>query len=172
MNGSVTVHIAASPQQVWGLVSDITRIGAYSPETFEAEWLGGATGPVVGARFRGHVKRNGKGPTYWTSCTVTASVPGREFAFSVGSPGKPFNTWRYQLEAARGGVDVTESFALGQQLALRLYWTLLGWTRGRTNRNGMRITLDRIRAVAEADVAQSDADSFGGNPPPAVPRPT
>jgi hypothetical protein len=32
---------------------------------------------------------------------------------------------------------------------LRAYWTLLGWARGRTNRNGMRTTLERIRAVVE-----------------------
>jgi hypothetical protein len=28
-------------------------------------------GPAVGVRFRGHVKRNEKGPIYWTSCTIT-----------------------------------------------------------------------------------------------------
>src|SRR5215472_292309 len=43
MNGSVTLHIDAPPDKVWQLVSDVTRIGRYSPETFEAEWLDGAT---------------------------------------------------------------------------------------------------------------------------------
>ena len=62
MKDSVTIHMAASPETIWELVSDVTKIGRYSPETFEAEWLDGATGPVVGARFRGHVKRNGIGP--------------------------------------------------------------------------------------------------------------
>jgi uncharacterized protein YndB with AHSA1/START domain len=32
----VTVHIAAPPDRVWDLVSDVTRIGEYSPETFGA----------------------------------------------------------------------------------------------------------------------------------------
>ena len=63
MHDSVTIHMKASPQQVWDLVSDVTRIGRYSPETFEAEWVDGATGPATGAKFRGHVKRNGKGPS-------------------------------------------------------------------------------------------------------------
>ena len=49
MRDSVTVHMAAPPERVWDLVSDITKIGSYSPETFEAEWLEGATGPAVGA---------------------------------------------------------------------------------------------------------------------------
>jgi hypothetical protein len=142
--------MAAPPERVWELVSDVTRIGEFSPETFEAEWLDGATGPEVGARFRGHVKRNGKGPIYWTACTVTACEPGREFAFGVGSPGKPMNTWRYELRPAGSGTEVTESFQLSDMPALRLYWALFGWTRGRTNVNGMRTTLERIKAVAEA----------------------
>ena len=86
MHDAVTVHMDAPAAAIWDLVSDITRIGSYSPETFEAEWLEGATGPVVGAKFRGHVKRNEKGPTYWTICTVTAN-PGRATAAgAVRSP--------------------------------------------------------------------------------------
>ncbi|MBV8952186.1 MAG: SRPBCC family protein [Actinobacteria bacterium] len=149
MRGSVTVHMAAPPERIWGLVSDVTKIGRYSPETFEAEWLDGATGPEVGARFRGHVKRNGRGPTYWTTCTVTASVPGREFAFGVGSADKPLNVWRYELTPAGDGTDVTESFQLADNLGIRIYWALLGWARGRTNRNGMRTTLERIKTEVE-----------------------
>ena len=28
----------APPEEVWELVSDVTRIGEFSPETFEARW--------------------------------------------------------------------------------------------------------------------------------------
>jgi hypothetical protein len=149
MQGSVTVHMAATPERIWDLVSDVTRIGSFSPETFEAEWLDGATGPAVGARFKGHVKRNGKGPTYWTTCVVTASEPGREFAFGVGPPGKALNTWSYHLAPAGDGTDVTESFRLTPKLGLRLYWTMFGWARGKTNERGMRTTLERIKAEVE-----------------------
>jgi acyl-CoA synthetase (AMP-forming)/AMP-acid ligase II len=72
----VTVHMTATPEQIWVLVSDVTQIGRYSPETFEAEWIERATGPAVGARFRGHVKRNGIGPIYWTTRTVTDDQQG------------------------------------------------------------------------------------------------
>lgn len=149
MQGAVTVHMKAPPERVWELVSDVTRIGRYSPETFEAEWLDGATGPVVGARFRGHVKRNGKGPVYWTACTVRECVPGRIFAFGVGSADDPLNVWTYDLAPAGGGTDVTESFQLAGKWFLRLYWALLGWARGPTNRDGMRATLERIKAEVE-----------------------
>lgn len=152
MHDSVTVHMSASPQAVWELVSDVTNTGRFSPETFEAEWIEGSTGPAVGARFRGHVKRNGKGPTYWTKCTVTECEPGKVFAFGVdGRPGgKPVNIWRYEFKASGDGAAVTESFTLANMLPLRLYWMVMGRLRGRTNVNGMRTTLERIKTVVEA----------------------
>jgi hypothetical protein len=141
--------MAAPAEKIWDLVSDVTKIGRYSPETFEAEWLEGATGPAVGAKFRGHVKRNGKGPIYWITCTVLVSEPGREFAFGTGPADKPMNVWKYRLERSGDGTDVTESFQLADQIWLNLYWALLGWTRGKTNRNGMQTTLERIKAEVE-----------------------
>jgi hypothetical protein len=39
---------------------------------------------------------------------------------------------------------------LADAFGLRLYWLVLGWFRGRTNANGMRTTLERIKAVVEA----------------------
>jgi hypothetical protein len=151
VHDSVTVHMSASPEQVWDLVSDVTRIGSYSPETFEAEWIDGATGPAVGARFRGHVKRNGIGPIYWTTCTVSASEPGKTFAFGVGNNDKPLNVWRYDIAPSEaGGCEVTESFTLSPTFGLRLYWTLWGWSRGKVNRQGMRTTLERIRDEVQA----------------------
>ncbi|MET0149879.1 MAG: SRPBCC family protein [Acidimicrobiales bacterium] len=152
MQDSVTVHIDAPPEAVWALVSDVTQIGKYSPETFEAEWLDGATGPVVGAKFRGHVKRNGRGPVYWAPCTVVVAEPNKEFAFTVGmgSEDKALTRWGYVLEPSGEGTDVTESFRLTPKLALRVYWALLGWARGRTNRNGMQTTLERMKAELEA----------------------
>ena len=153
MHESVTIHFDASPERIWALLSDVTRIGLYSPETFEAEWLDGATGPAVGARFRGHVRRNGRGPNYWTTCTVSVSDPEREFAFGVGPSGKPLSVWGYSLLPSGGGTDVTEYFTLTRTPLLRLYWALLGWSRGKTNREGMRHTLERIKAEVEAPAA-------------------
>lgn len=153
MHDSVTMHVAAPPERVWALVSDITNTGRFSPETFEAEWVGGASGPAVGARFRGHVRRNGRGPVYWTTCTVIACDPGREFAFTVDVAGKVVNTWRYEFVPSQGGTDVTESFQLAANPLNRLYWAIAGRARNRTNVTGMRQTLERLKAVAESDEA-------------------
>ena len=150
LTGEVTVHMEAPPAAVWALVSDVTRIGEFSPETFEAEWTHGATGPEVGARFRGHVRRNGVGPVYWSPCTVTRCEPEREFEFAVGLDGRPINTWGYRLRPEEGGTRVTEYFRLTPAWYLRAYWLALGRLRARTNERGMRTTLERMKAVVES----------------------
>jgi hypothetical protein len=149
LTGEVSVRIAAPPSIVWDLVSDVTRIGEFSPETFEAEWIRGATGPAVGAQFKGHVKRNGVGPTYWTLCTVTACETEKVFEFAVGNDAVTANNWGYRLEPDGDGTLVTEYFRLEPHLAMRLYWLALGPLRGRTNEKGMRTTLERMKAVVE-----------------------
>ena len=83
MQASVTVPMAAQADEIWNIVADVRNTGKFSPEVIEAEWLDGATGPALGARFRGHVRRNEIGPVYWTTCRVTACEPGREFGFEV-----------------------------------------------------------------------------------------
>jgi hypothetical protein len=146
---SVTVHMAAPADEIWWLVSDITNTGRFSPETFEAEWLDGASAAAVGARFRGHVRRNGRGPVYWRTCIITECEPGRDFAFTVGEGDKASSTWRYRFEPAGDGTDVTESFELKDTASLRLYWKVFGRWRGLTNHDGMRETLERVKSVAE-----------------------
>jgi uncharacterized protein YndB with AHSA1/START domain len=151
LSGEVSVHMAAPPERVWALVSDVTRIGEFSPETFEARWTRGSTGPEVGASFKGHVKRNGVGPTYWSPCQVTKCVPNEVFEFAVGTDDITVNNWGYRLQPENEGTRVTEYFRLEPRLPLRLYWLALGRLRGRTNERGMRTTLERMRAVVEAE---------------------
>jgi hypothetical protein len=155
LTGEVSLWMDAPPDQVWDLVSDVTRIGEFSPETFEAKWRRGYDGPEVGAKFKGHVKRNGVGPTYWSPCTVTKCVePGPDgravFEFSVGLNGDAWTNWGYRLEPVGDGTRVTEYFRLEPRWFLRGYWMVLGTLRGRTNERGMRTTLERMKAVVES----------------------
>jgi uncharacterized protein YndB with AHSA1/START domain len=145
----VSVHVDAPPSALWALVSDVTRIGEFSPETFEAAWTRGSTGPEVGAYFKGHVKRNGVGPTYWSPCRVTRCVPDEVFEFSVGTKEMTLNNWGYRLEPDGDGTRITEYFRIEPSLVMRAYWAVLGPLRGRTNEHGMRTTLERMKAVLE-----------------------
>ena len=146
---TVERYVEASPEALYDFISDVTRTPERTPDIVRCEWLDGATGPAVGAKFRGHVKRNGKGPIYWVTCTVMVSEPGREFTFGTAGKTEPLNVWSYRLEPKDDGTDVTESFTLANKPLLRVYWAVLGWARGPTNRNGMRTTLERVKAVVE-----------------------
>lgn len=163
MRDSVTLRIDAPPAKVWALVSDVTHIGRFSPETFEAEWLDDATGPGEGVRFRGHVRRNGRGPVYWTTCTIVRCEPEQEFTFVVGKPSRYLMTWGYRLapagpagageageagEGATQATDVTEFYESADDVAMRIYWKLFQGRR-RTNAEGMRTTLERLKVAAE-----------------------
>ncbi len=151
MQGCATVRMAASADRIWNLIADVGNTGRFSPETFEAEWLDGATGPTLGARFRGHVRRNGIGPVYWTTCRVTECDPGREFGFEVLVGDRPVNHWHYRLSPTPGGTEVTESFRMAASpLTSVYYWLFGGFLRQRNNIRDMRLTLERIRDVAES----------------------
>ena len=57
---AVEISIAAPPARVWELVTDLQLMGHWSPEYQGGEWLDGATGPMLGARFKGRNKRLGR----------------------------------------------------------------------------------------------------------------
>jgi len=153
MRAAVTLHMNAPSDRVWALVSDITRMGDYSPEVVEAEWIDGSTGPRVGARYRGHVRRNEKWPVlYWTTCEVTECEVGKVFEFAVMLRERRVNTWRYEFdETDSGGIDVRESFDLGDKLYVRIWRPLGGFLRERRNKRDMLTTLERIKSVAESE---------------------
>lgn len=160
MHVEASIHIEAPPPTVWDLVSDVTKIGRFSPETLEAEWLGGADGPAEGVRFRGRVRRNEWGPTYWSTCEVTACEHERTFGFDVlGPDGSKLTHWRYQLEPADGGTRLTESMRLNRHWLLGVYDATVGRLRADYNRRNIATTLGRIKAEVE-----------GTEPPPQTAR--
>ena len=67
---SRTTTVRATPQEAYALVSDLPRMGELSPENTGGRWLKGATGPAVGARFKG---TNRNGVRRW-STTATVEV--------------------------------------------------------------------------------------------------
>lgn len=149
--GGASVVIQADANRVWSMVTDVTRMGEWSPETERAEWLDGATGPSVGARFKGH---NRRGRTAWsTTCEVIESEPGRVFAFAVGQAAKPQTVWRYRFEPVAGGVEVIESFELRKPLGFgsRLVTRVTTGVKDRVAdlEKGARTTLAALKQAAE-----------------------
>ncbi|HEX7187373.1 MAG TPA: SRPBCC family protein [Actinomycetes bacterium] len=146
----VTEQVSTDPGTLYDLVSDVTRMGSWSPETTSCRWLGGATAAAVGARFRG---TNKHGPMRWsTTCTVTAADPGRRFGFDVDFLGVPIAQWGYRFEPVVGGCTVTETWTDKRAAWMRVAsMPVMGIAdRAAHNRRGMQATLAALRQAAEA----------------------
>jgi Polyketide cyclase / dehydrase and lipid transport len=110
-----TVEVSCSPAEAWRLVSNVERIGEFSPECVSARWLDSATGPTVGARFEGtnRVVVDGDEAVWIRPCVVTAVVSGEYFAYVVGDRfnGTAAAEWAFRVEATTDGTcTITHSF--------------------------------------------------------------
>jgi hypothetical protein len=149
-----SVDVEAPPEVVYEVVTDVTRMGAWSPETVKCEWLDGAVRAAVGARFKGTNKR---GILRWsTKPTVVVADPAREFSFEVGNDIR----WTYRFEAHGTGTRLTESFEMLRDLppyfAFAERWLLGIKDRRADLEHGMTVTLERIKRVVESDPDQTD----------------
>lgn len=146
----VSLRIEAPPERIYDIVTDIAQMGRLSPECTGGKWLGAATGPAVGASFKGTNKR---GLARWsTTNEVVAATPGEEFSFKTQQSG---TRWTYRLEPDGAGTLVTErraAFKDRPRLARVFSKLLLGGVEEHDDemRDGMRATLERLKAVAEA----------------------
>lgn len=146
---SVSRTISAPVDAVWSLVSDPTRMGEWSPENCGATWLGDATGPAVGHRFRGS---NKNGWARWkTVCTVSECAENEAFAFDVKSGPIPIASWAYRLTAVDGGTEVTEEFTSKEApwMEKLINKILKIESRAEFNRSSMETTLEAMAAELE-----------------------
>jgi len=98
----------ATAEKVWALVADLPRMGEWSPENAGGKWVKGATGPALGAVFKGS---NRNGLRRWsTNATVVACEPGQLFEFGVTSGPLGIANWRYEFDETESGCRVTESW--------------------------------------------------------------
>ncbi len=145
----VSLRIAAPPERLYEIVTDIANMGQLSPECVGGAWQGGATGPAVGATFKG---RNKRGIARWsTKNRVVEAEPGKAFAFETQQSG---TRWTYRFEPDGDGTIVTESRAAwrSRPLVAKVFSAIaLGGVADHDQemRDGMLATLERLRAVAE-----------------------
>jgi hypothetical protein len=152
-HGESRIHVSAPAEKVYDLVSDVTRMGEWSPECVRCEWIDGATGPAVGARFKGSNKN--KFMRWSTKPRVIAAEPGREFSFvaDLMVSARDTTKWSYQFDAASdGGTDVTESFEMVRDVPW--YVSLGERAMGIKDRKAdleanMQQTLQRLKKAAE-----------------------
>ena len=147
---SDSLLISVDPDQLYALVSDVTKMGDWSP-VCRACWWDEGDGPRVGARFTG---RNETPERTWESrCQVGAADPGREFAWEVN---RGWVRWGYTFESEDGSTRLTESWEflppgiagfrerLGAQADAEIE------KRSQAAKTGIPATLAAIKKAAEA----------------------
>src|SRR5277367_5507665 len=99
-----SVVIARPAEAVYDMISDVTRMGEWSPVCTGCWWDEGES-LRVGAWFTG---RNVTPDREWeTRSEVVVANRGRAFAFVVGGA---WTRWSYSFEATDDGTVVTESW--------------------------------------------------------------
>ncbi len=147
-SGSAQISINRPAEVVWAAIADVTRMGDWSPECIAGRWVGGATGPAVGAKFEGDniAKVAGRTVKKWTTTSeVTACDAGRVFEFVA----EGYTTWRYEFKAVDANrTTVTESFDyVPKGLSGFVYNRILFRPKAMTK--GMNGTLARVKSTLE-----------------------
>jgi hypothetical protein len=153
----VTVEelVGTSAEAAYELVSDVTRMGQWSPETTTCRWLDGATGPAVGAQFRG---ANRKGWRRWsTTCTVATADPGRQFSFDVKLGPLPISRWTYEFSSEGSGCRIRENWSDRRPGWMSRFDAMAMGIRDRPqhNRETMQATLTQLGRFVETPTSGS-----------------
>jgi Polyketide cyclase / dehydrase and lipid transport len=110
---SEAVTIAASPDDVWAVVSDPSVCARFSSELIAAGWAEGSPAGGVGAVIHGRSRHAAAGE-WETTSFVTEWEPGRCLAWVVGSVEEPAALWRFDIGPDGGqGVVLRQTFTLG-----------------------------------------------------------
>ena len=144
--GSTAVVVPADIDAVWDVVRDPTRVGEWSHECVDGEWVGDAVEARPGARFRG---RNRQGLIRWGRlCEVVRVEPYELVWRTVPTTLTPDSTeWALRLTSVDGGTSIEQSFRLVKGTKLEVvYATILPAHRDRTD--ALIKDLERIGALA------------------------
>jgi Polyketide cyclase / dehydrase and lipid transport len=142
-----TLAIAAPAGVVWGLVSDLPRMGEWSPENAGGKWSKGASGPAIGAVFVGH---NRNGLRRWsTKVTVVGCEPGRLFEMAVSIGPWAVANWRYEFEKTDEGCRVIESWKDHRVAWMRVVGRTMGLHDAEHAKGQMRATLSNLARATE-----------------------
>jgi uncharacterized protein YndB with AHSA1/START domain len=145
-----SVHIAASPERVWALVSDVRRMPDWSPQVDSTRLRSGFDRVALGTQF---TNRNSDGDLVWTThAEVVRFEPGREIAFRIE---ENWVTWSFTVASEGAGALLTQRREAPEgvsDLSLELTNGFMGGVEAFTASMcaGMRLTLERIRTEAES----------------------
>lgn len=140
----VTRTVSADSSRVFSMVSDLARMGEWSPENQGGEWVKGATGPAVGARFKG---RNSNGKRSWSTVVeVNAFEPGRRIAFGLMVGPKNWCDWVWEVRPVEDGTEVRHEWIDHRGKVASWLGNVVSGVKDRAahNRRNMEATLDAL----------------------------
>lgn len=153
MDYSDSIEIAATPEVVFATISDLPSMGRLSPENTGGEWLGGATGPALGAKFKGSNARDGA--TWSTTARVTTFEPPTRFAFNVTYGPFRVAKWEYSIEPTLEGCRVIEAWTEQRNAFVRRSDKKTGFDRAQFTKESIRATLEALKKACEAPTSAS-----------------
>ena len=148
MSYSDSIDIEAPPETVFAVITDLPGMGRLSLENTGGEWIDGATGPGVGAKFRGTNSRSGD--SWETMAKVTRFEPPNAFVFHITWHRLPISRWEFSVETAPGGCRVTETWTDRRNSLLRKQGDNDGFIRSEFTKDSIRTTLERLKKHCEA----------------------
>jgi len=140
-----SIEIAATPEQVWSLVSDVQLMVKLSEELQEVTWLDDATEPASGRQFSGRSFHPALGE--WTSVsTITECEPGVRLVWDVdaGQGDEPSSQWGFEIEPTAAGTRLSQFGRMGPE------------------RSGLSYAIDRLPAKEAKIVANRLAEFQAG----------
>jgi len=147
MHREASIEIHTSPEAVYDLVSDLPRMGEWSPENIGGEWQDGGSGKV-GDRFIGHNRTSER--AWSVPVMVTIADRGQCFEFVTRPDEGPYVRWTYRLEPSGTGTQVTEIWDVEQLSPGRQHATQEQLDeRSRYTEAMLATTLAAIKATAE-----------------------
>lgn len=108
----VTQRVRCDVATAWGYVTDISVPARCSAELQSAEWLDGADGVRVGARFRGRNRNDAIGQ-WETVCEVVEVEEQRRWVWNVLGHEEPVASWGFEVEPASDGVLIRQWARMG-----------------------------------------------------------
>lgn len=146
---SRTTTVAAAPDEVYGLIADVTRIGELSPVCRSAWWDDNA-GPREGEWFTGRNEMDGRDP-WERRCEIITAEPGRSFGWIAGGREEGVAEWIYRFRPVDEGTEVEESWRITRmvdQLAALSDDQFAGLMAMTTS--GIEATLANVKRIVEA----------------------
>jgi hypothetical protein len=149
MTYSDTITVNCTPEAAFALICDLPGMGRFSPENTGGKWQRGATGPAVGALFKG---TNTAGAKNWTTTArvLECDAP-HSFQFAVSAFTMQVALWTYRVESTPEGCRITESWTDRRRGLMKIMGDRMTPDREGFTKKSIATTLGTMKVILEGN---------------------